>query len=225
MKKGWTITILILGLLLLPSFSFAEGDYGSRIAIGAKAGTLGGGLEGAVKIVDNFNTRVGFNLFEFDYDGTESDVEYDFELKLLTFSALADWFPFSNNFRLSAGFMINENEINSSAKSSTDYTIGDTTYTANQVGTLKGNIGFNDIAPYIGIGYGNPFGDNGDWCLTFDLGVIYQGSPEVDLTADGLLASDASFTADIKKEEDDLQDDISGFKFYPVIAIGVTYHF
>ena len=224
MKTVRFIVFTLAAVLLFPSFSFAESGY-SRLAVGVKGGTLGGGLEGTVKIHDQFNARIGINGFNFDYDGTEDDVEYDFELKLFTVSALVDWFPFSNNFRLSAGFLVNGNEINASAKGAADYTIGDVTYTSSQVGTLSGNIDFNDLAPYLGVGYGNPFGSDGNWMLTLDFGVMYQGSPDVNLSADGLLANNPTFLADLKKEEDNLQDDISAFKFYPVIALGITYRF
>ncbi|MFA5259699.1 MAG: hypothetical protein WC450_00555 [Candidatus Omnitrophota bacterium] len=225
MKTAWFITLTLAAMLLTPSLSFAEGGYGSWLAIGVQAGTLGGGVEGIIKIHDQFNTRIGVNGLDYDYEGTEDDVDYDFELKLFTVSALVDWFPFSNNFRLSAGFMVNNNEINASAQGSDDYTLGDKDYTSSEVGTLSGNIDFNDLAPYFGIGYGNPFGTDGSWLLTLDFGVMYQGSPEVDLSADGLLASNPAFLADLQREEDNLESDISAFKFYPVIALGVTYRF
>ncbi|HOY09002.1 MAG TPA: hypothetical protein PLB05_02875 [Candidatus Omnitrophota bacterium] len=225
MKTAWLVILTLIAALCVPALAFAESGYGSRLAIGLQGGTLGGGVEGIIKIHDQFNTRIGVNGFDFDYDGTEDDVEYDFELKLFTVSALVDWFPFSNNFRLSAGFMVNGNEINASAKSSDDYTLGDVTYTSSQVGTLKGNIGFNDLAPYLGIGYGNPFGADGSWLLSLDFGVMYQGEPEVDLSADGLLANNPAFLGDLQREEDNLENDISAFKFYPVIALGITYRF
>ena len=225
MKTIRFIAFTLAAILLVPALSFAESGYGSWLAVGAKGGTLGGGLEGTVKVHDQFNTRIGVSGFNFDYDGTEDDVEYDFELKFFTVSAIVDWFPFSNNFRLSTGFMFNGNEITASAKGAADYTLGDVTYTSGQVGTLNGSIDFNELAPYLGIGYGNPFGSDGNWMLTLDLGVLFQGSPDVNLSADGLLANDSTFLSDLQREEDNLEDDISAFKFYPVIALGVTYKF
>ncbi len=225
MKVSRFFILALTAMLCVPSLTFAENGYGSRLAVGLQGGTLGGGVEGIIKIHDQFNTRIGVNMFDYDYDGTEDDVEYDFELKLFTVSALVDWFPFSNNFRLSAGFMVNGNEINASAKGAQDYTLGDVTYTASQVGTLNGNIDFDDFAPYLGIGYGNPFGTDSSWLLSLDVGVLYQGSPEVDLSADGTLANNTVFMADLQREEDNLQSDISAFKFYPVIALGITYRF
>lgn len=50
-------------------------------------------------------------------------------------------------------------------------------------GTIHGEATGSSFAPYLGLGWGSA-GRGGRWGLSFDLGVIYQGSPEVDLTTD-----------------------------------------
>jgi hypothetical protein len=58
----------------------------------------------------------------------------------------------------------------------------------------------------------------------FDLGVILQ-TFDTTLSANGSAASSPEFQADLKKEQDDLQDDLDQFKIYPVLQFGVAYHF
>ena len=218
----------IVGLLMLLAIGLlgenVDAEDGS-FALAAKAGTLGFGLEGIARLNSRLNAKAGVNAFEYDYDDTESDVEYALELELLTFSLLLDWFPFENPFRISAGLLINQNGLNLNAKSTATYTIGEDTYSLAEVGSLNGELDFNDAAPYIGIGLGNPFGSEGNWSFAVDAGVMFQGSPDVDLSADGTLANNASFLADLAREEENLQSEIDEYDMYPVISVGISYRF
>ena len=137
----------------------------------------------------------------------------------------SDYFPFGSGFRLSGGVVFNDNSIDATATTQATYTIGNTTYTAAQVGSLTGSIDFDDVAPYIGIGWGNPFSKESNWSFAIDIGVMYQGSPEASFTANGTLASNAAFLADLEREEQNLNDEMDEYKYYPVISCAVTYRF
>jgi hypothetical protein len=56
---------------------------------------------------------LGFNTFGVGFEGTTEDIEYDFDLKLRSLSALADWLPFGSVLRLSGGFLLNGNKLES----------------------------------------------------------------------------------------------------------------
>ncbi len=116
-------------------------------------------------------------------------------------------------------------EIEVDSKATASYQIGDTTYNAGEVGTLKGKIDFNDIAPYLGLGWDTSFGKDKGFGFLFELGAIYQGSPDVDLSADGLLANDQTFQNNLAKEEENMQSDVDDYKFYPVVSLGLNYRF
>ena len=227
-KCHYVIILAVIGILAAcstaNSYSYSYANDGD-IALTLKAGTLGVGIEGTKRITENINARVGVNAFEYDYSGTESDIKYDFDLELLSASALIDWHPFNNAFRASAGLFLNDNSLELKAKAAGSYQIGDTTYTAAQVGTLKGELEFDDVSPYIGIGWGNAVGKDKSWTICVDIGVIYQGSPELSLTADGTLSNNAAFQSNLSREKADLEDDLEDFEFYPVISLGVAYKF
>jgi hypothetical protein len=54
-----------------------------------------------------------------------------------------------------------------------------------------------------------------------DAGVAFQGPPSVELTsATGLVAQ-----ADLDAEITDFEDDISFFKYYPVVTLGLSFAF
>ena len=217
-------TIQIFSIVIF-LFTFATASFGQDTFIGLKAGLLGPGLEIERSFTDTISIRAGINYFDYDYDGTEDDIDYDFELQLMTFSVFLDWHPFKGSFRLTGGVMYNGNELDAKAKSATTFDIGDNTYPGNQVGTLTGEIDFNDFAPYVGLGWNTAFGKDGHWGFTFELGVMFQGSPTANLSATGPIASDPGFQADLAKEENNLQDDLDNFEYYPVISIGFNYRF
>ena len=222
MSKRSLVAVLSFLMLFISSNAMAESG---RFGVAVKASTLGAGVELITRISPNINGRLGGNAFSYDYDGTESDIEYDLELDLRSVSAILDWHPFSGGFRLSGGLLLNKNEVNAVATPTVSYDIGGTLYTATDVGTLSGKIDFNSLAPYAGIGWGNALGEDKRWGLAFDLGVVFQGSPDADLTATGPLAANAAFLAELAKEEQQLQDEVDDYEYYPVVSIGVTYKF
>lgn len=213
--------ILSIAILLGAGQAFAQDDF----AVGAKVSTLGLGVDGVAKVNDSLNVRLGIQCFEYDKDGTESGINYDFDLGLFTVGTIADYFPFENGFRLSLGAFYNGNELDMKATAANSYEIGNTTYTPAEVGSLNGKIDFNELAPYVGIGWGNPFGKDSNWSFSCDLGIMYQGSPDVSLSADGTLANNAAFRSDIEREVASLESDIDEYEYYPVISVAFTYKF
>lgn len=214
---------LSVALLILGTGVSTYADVG-QFAVSGKIGTLGLGAEVTAGIAPSINARLGISGFSYSYAGTTDDIEYDYQLTLLSISGLVDWHPSGSGFRISGGLVLNQNEVTMEAEPSISYTIGDTTYALSDVGTLEGTIDLNDAAPYLGLGWGDAVGAR-RWGFAVDLGVVFQGTPSLDLSANGSLASEPTFMEDLEREEQDLQDDVDAFKYYPVIAVGVSYRF
>ncbi len=219
MKAVSVIGLSCIAMLSTP-LAHAEGS-----ALSAKIGTLGLGLEFAQSLSPAVNLRLGLNNYTYGYTTTKSDINYDFDLKLQSLSALLDWHPGGDGFRISGGLLSNGNKLDAVATPVGNVDVGGTSYPAALVGTLSGKIEFNSVAPYVGIGWDNLTGKNRGFGVAFDLGVAFQGSPKVDLTANGLIAGDAGFQADLATEEQQLKDDLKGYKYYPVLSLGLTYIF
>ena len=219
MKKLLLVTLCAL-FASLPLTASAQG-----VALGAKIGTLGPGLDLTVSLVDRLNLRVNGNYLKVSGNTTQDDIDYDADLTICSVIAILDWHPFGNNFRISAGGVYNGNELGLEATPTDSVNIGGTDYTPAQIGTLTGDATFGQFGPYIGIGFGNAVKEDMALTFVFDLGVIYTGSPKIDLRATGPIASLPSFQADLEDEEQQVEDDISAFKLYPVLAFGVAYHF
>ena len=224
MNKHVQYLIVVLGSIMILGGT-ARADTGD-IALGVKAGTLGLGAEMTIGVLPHLNVRVGLNGFTYDYDTKIGEIDYDFDLNLFSGALLADWHFLEGAFRLSAGLVLNQNKIDFKARTDEDYfIIDDIAYSTEDVGDLDGTIDFNDISPYLGIGWGNAVGENKRLCFFIDLGVLFQGSPQVEMSATGSIASDPEFQRHLKNEEKEIEDETENFKFYPVIAIGIAYKF
>ena len=194
--------------------------------VGVKASTLGAGVEVNYPISSNMTVAVGLNKFSrSDTDNIDGN-NYDVDVDLQTFSLLFNYHPFNGTFRITAGAMLNNNELTLAAKpnASNQYEINGTLYAASDVGSLEASVDFKKIAPYLGVGLGH--GASSGLSFTLDVGVLFQGEPNVDLTSTGgVLSNNAAFQAELQQEENAAESDIEDFTLYPVIAVGLSYRF
>ena len=195
-----------------------------HLGVTLKAGTTGAGIDITKSILPNLNLRAGYNRFDYNADFTEGGVDYNGDLTLENVPILLDWHLFSGGFRLSAGAYYNNNNLDLESRANTSVTIGNTVFTPAQLGTLNGDVDFgNPVVPYLGIGWGNAVGKGNRWGISLDIGVFYQGEPDVTLTQSGGLV--AVSAADLALEEKQLEDELDDFKFYPVATLGLHYRF
>ena len=85
--------------------------------------------------------------------------------------------------------------------------------------------------PYLGIGWGNTTRADRRLHYTFDLGVAFHGSPDVELDVGGALAevvrehAGLELSAFLVREEKRLEDDLKGADMFPVVSFGLSYRF
>ncbi|MGI9500822.1 MAG: hypothetical protein ACR2P3_12350 [Geminicoccaceae bacterium] len=208
---------------VLPESQSRPLPYG--LFVSPAVSTLGLGLETGVRLNESFGLRLGGNWFGFDAEREIGDVDYDADATLASLGTLVDYHPFKGGIRLSGGLRFNFNQADLTGRPNDDVEIGDVTFSAADVGTIDGDVSFDVLAPYLGVGYGAALLE-GSLSIGFDLGVMYQGKADVDLDAeDGLLAGDAVLEANLAAEEEDVEDDLENFQFYPVVGLAVVYRF
>jgi hypothetical protein len=206
---------------LLPGIAAAEG-----LAVTGKVGTLGFGGELTAQASENFNLRFGLNGYNWNYNTTESDVEYDAKLRLQTAGFIGDYFPIEGSiFRVSLGLMYNNNHLDMTAKpSGGTYNLNGVDYPAATVGTLTGKLTYTKTAPYIGVGWGNPFVKERGWAFSLDVGAIYQGNPRFRLTTNSSLC-DATCQSNLAAEQAQDESDLRHYRWYPAVSAGAAYRF
>lgn len=207
--------LLALALALFPAAALADGS------IGVRAGTLGLGVEFSYPLSQRLGLRINADSYKYSRTFNQSDIEYDGKATLKTGSLLVDWYPFANNFRISAGPMYNGNKVDLTSQPG-NVIVNGTTYQA----TIDGQVNFKKYVPYAGIGYGRPIGTG--LSLTFDLGVIFQGTPTATLT--GTCTSPTpgactTFQSDLAAQQQTANDDLKNFRYYPVLSLGLAYTF
>lgn len=215
--------ILAVALVLLPALARADGS------VGVRAGTLGLGLEFSYPISQRLGVRLNADSYNYTRTLNQSDIDYDAKATLKTGSLLLDWYPFANNFRISAGPMYNGNKLGLKGKpdANGNFTINGVTYSTAQVSDLEGQVDFKKYVPYAGIGYGRPIGRG--LSLTFDLGVVFQQSPQATLTATcgpALNAAECTtLQGNVAAQQQTANDDLKSFRYYPVVTLGLAYTF
>jgi hypothetical protein len=194
----------------------------SGVGITGKIGTLGLGGELNFGFSDSFGARLGYNQFNYNYNTNISQVNYDAKLKLRSISLLADWYPFQGSFRASGGVLYNDNQASlTGVPTGNGFTINGTFYPSGTVTSVQSTMSFNNIAPYLGIGWGNPVQNGKGWGMTSDVGVLFQGSPKTTMVVG--CTTTCPTAGDIAAENAKLQSDLSNFKWWPVISIGISY--
>lgn len=205
------------------------GTASADIGVGVKAGTLGIGVEGRWSPLPWVDIRVGVNSYDYDDDGVQAGIDYEATLALDSVYATGNVrFPLSP-FRLTAGAFSNGNEflMQSREAGNASLDIGGSTFDAADVGVLQGAASFGSTAPYLGIGF--DFEVLGKVGLNLDLGVLWQGDPDVTLDASGLpsapLAVRSGLASALEAERLELEDELDDFKAWPVISLGFVYNF
>ena len=222
MVKGFAVLAapLLLAGVVLPA---AAGDF----SLGAAASTLGFGAEAGYDFSDRFGVRLGGYAFSIGQDGVESGINYDGDLDLSNVGAYLDWRPFAGAFRVSGGWFSTDNglDVLGQPGAGDAYNIGAETFTAAQVGTLRATADLGTSAPFLGAGWlwGRA---NGGLAWSLDLGVLFQDSPDIELTSTGgTLSEQPELLAAIADEEAQLEADLDQYELYPVVSFGLSYRF
>jgi len=235
MKK--IISVSLLSLFMTSAWadtSLENIDVEEGNVVALKVGTLGLGIDYSIPVDNDFSVRFNLNGATYSEDDiTVDNIDYSGELNLFTVGALLDYYPYEENtFRLTGGAYYNGNNFKGSSRPTIyrDIKIGENSYNANVIAKLDADLDFNPISPYIGIGWGNKTTVQKGWGFSLDIGVLYQGEAEVNLTPDinPLLRGtfvETEINRNIEKESKQIIEDIQGYTFYPVIMMGASYKF
>ncbi len=200
----------------------AEGNF----AIGAGVGTDGGSIEGQYKINDYLQIRGEAHVLSFDQDVSADDIDYNGDLDFSGGGAFIEFHPFQNSFYLTAGAFAGTKEIGVDIKPGQNITINGVVYTPSEYGDISGNVEFDDIAPFLGLGYDNTFTGDGRWGVNFLAGIAMFGSGDVGLTAQGgTLSNSQDVQEEVERQRKEIEDDIEDFDMYPIVKVGLTYRF
>ncbi|MGI4800700.1 MAG: hypothetical protein ACRYG8_43090 [Janthinobacterium lividum] len=202
-----------------------------------KGGTLGIGPELAVRFPhSSFGLRADVDGFAFS-DGdiacsylrhTELAYAYDATtrfggtVKLLNGGLTGDYYPFGSGFRLSAGIIVNGNEVTMHGVPMGQLRIGSATYFGVAPGRVSARATFNAVAPMFSLGYSSLL--FGRVRISADLGAMYQGDPHLQYEMTGSFSQLPSVAVDAERERKHLQQQ-ANYPFYPIAMLGLGWQF
>ncbi|MGL5793097.1 MAG: hypothetical protein ACRC06_01590 [Waterburya sp.] len=215
-------------------------------AIVPEVSTLGLGGHVVKKFSSQFNGRVGVNAFGLGLDDlVDTDIDYEADLNLFNVSTLLDLHPFaSSGFRITGGLIFSDNNVEGTADISEEVaeevgevevdgqTIDLRDFDANGIATANADVDITDsVSPYLGIGGGNAVADGKGLGFWWNLGVVFGGTPDIEVTANisdqvpQEFQEEAEAAAEqvINDEEEDIEDEL--INVYPVLSLGLSYQF
>ena len=216
------ILIPLVGMTLLALPLSAQAD----ILIAGRAGSLGLGIEVAKLLTPHIGIRGGAYRFSHTISRSESDVDFDADLKFKGMTGLVDlYLSPRGSFHFTGGIMSAPAEVNATGKpTGGTYTFDGTEYTAAQVGTVTGTGRWPKTMPYAGLGWGTPASKKGGITMLLDLGVGI-GKPTIGLSASAATPGSA-LAQDVEEERLKIQADVNKYlKVYPVISLGLAIRF
>jgi hypothetical protein len=228
------VVFALAAIALLPRPAVAQAGYETyvhRHALGAKVGTTGPGIEYSYAYSEfpRYGLRANLNYGSYTRGTTRSGILFDASAKFESLALLADAHPFENGFRASAGLLVNFNKVVAKGFPTGDtVTINDVNYPSSAVERADGEVRFQWPSPYFGVGWGAaPTGTPGVF-FSLDFGVAYHRADVTLKVACGptLPAAEcARLQSDVSAEQAKFQDDLTGYRLYPILNIGVGYKF
>jgi hypothetical protein len=211
----------------------------SAVGVGFKIGLGGIGFDVATPLMKRLNVRGGAGFLSYTYSGTVNNEPVNANLKLNNAEIMLDLFPFNGGFRISAGTTVyNKTGLNGTlgVTGGNKITIGNTSYTSDPASPISGNLAaaFGGTAvPRFTVGWGNMVARNHRIRFETELGIEVIGTPSVAWTFSGEGCVNSSGTcssgygpiaaSDVAAQNASLQNDLNGFKVFPIFNIGLSY--
>jgi len=196
------------------------------ITVTPEVSTLGYGVSAGFGVTPLFGLRVAAHTGSYSRDLHKENIDYNGKLKLNNGAILLDVYPLASGLRLTGGLFANSDKIDLVSKPAGTITVNGVPYPSAAIGNITGDVKFNKTSPYAGIGWGGKPSGRG-FGLTFDLGVLYQGSPKLRVQANPTNPAlvPASFSTNLETERAKTENDIRNYKYYPVVGIGFSIGF
>lgn len=205
-----------------PTFAVAQV---SPYALGPVVGTNGAGLQVTIAVNARTNLRAGLNAFSYKTSVAKTDLRYSGKVLFDNIGAYTDYYPWQGDFRLTAGFIYNGNQISATARPTGGIlSLGEATFPASGGESIELASDWRSISPYIGIGLGNPLARPTGLSFTADAGIQFTGVPRTGLRASTPLRALPGFDEALALEEDRIRRRLDP-EFLPVVTVGLNYTF
>jgi len=228
MRKIHSLIVLVLVLSCLCSSAFGQAGRNQKVkdhnsfdeswGFGFKASTNGIGIEVIKGFGEGVNLRIGTSSLNLPYDQIIDVQGFD----LLANAQLG--FGGINGFidvhltpliHVTGGIIKNNMYHTVRITSAGDFPLGTVEVPASEVGYVLAELSpEKSFSPYLGIGIGRSLSVKSNFSLNFEIGGIYHGEPQLDLTGDGIIGPIAS-----EENRRIIMEAIAPYKWYPLLTL------
>lgn len=180
----------------------------------------------AYSLTDNWGLRADYaTLGQRSKNGSEDGIDYQGKVKVARLGAFADYFPWRNGFRLTAGLTFNQIKIslNANPNSGLTQSIGDKNVVLSSGDYFNVAVKVPGVTPFLGLGYGHQAQAGSGLGFHADLGASIgraKLSVDTNLVSKGLVNQ-----SDVDKELSQLRDGVGKIRLIPQISFGISYAF
>jgi hypothetical protein len=222
-----------------------------RVGIGASVGLTGIGFETAFRVSHHSNFRTGFSFLNHNKDFKYDSLNLKGQIGLKSMNLQYDLFPRAGGFHISPGVLIfMGNPVNATAGTTAgqSFSLGNNDYLSGATKPVAGNvkINFHKAAPMFTVGWGNLVSrrEGKHFTVPFEVGLAMTGAPKATYSLSGNVCTESfdpstgapiqscgaasankQFQKDVLAEQAKLNNDMSAFKVYPIVKIGIGYKF
>jgi hypothetical protein len=213
----------------------------SRIAIGAKLGSLGWGGQIATPLTRWMTLRGGADFFNFGYGLTSDGTNYYASLHMKSGTVQADVYPFRRvSFHVSPGVLIFKSNAaaNMNVPGGSTFTENDVDYTSDPNDPVNGSgtvVFQRSVMPALTIGFGNMITrrENKHWSMPFEIGAAYTGHYALGINLSGSACQQGvcqsvnqpSIQQNVVQQQNKINEELKHFQIYPILTTGVAYRF
>lgn len=194
--------LILLGLF----FAMALPALATPFSLGLNVGSLGWGFDAGYRFNDMFKLRGNINFFPTSFvenalerslepaskaSGVADELDTAVEFRNFTAGLLLDVHPFMGKFRVSAGLYYADLGLKLTGQSRNPYrkvSFGDADFDVGDMGRLEGEVSFNKLAPYLGIGWGTGAGKGTNFFFDLNIGAMYFSNPKAEVRTTGNIS-------------------------------------
>jgi hypothetical protein len=237
-----TAVCALVALAFVPT-AFAQVKIESRpkLDVSFSISSLGWGVQAARPLPHRSDIRGGFNFFNYNTNFTEDGADYTTDVRLQSVNLQFDKYLLAGFFA-SGGALVwngNKGDAKVSVPAGQSFSLGNVNYISNASNPVHGDstVTFQKFAPLLSLGFGN-LTSKGHIAYTIEAGVAFHGTPHATLSLAGSactstilglicqdIATNSGIQNDVAAQQQKINDDISDFKYYPILQFSLGYKF
>ena len=237
------LACVLAAVAAVPANSFAQVKIQQlpKLDVMFSISSLGFGAQVAKPLPHRSDIRGGFNFYGYNNDLSEDGIHYAADVSLKSVNIQFDKYLVGGLFASGGALVWNGNnaDATTSVPGGQSFSLGSASYISNPASPVHGESGltFRTMAPLATLGFGN-LTSKGRIAYTVEAGVAFHGTPAATLSLAGSActpvgstlvcqnaATDPTIQSNVAAQQQKINDDISNFKYYPILQFSIGYKF